>query len=174
MIFKEVTIRRPRCVWNSSGTSQFWNKSNVICCTVFDFHGHSWPVDVDDILAARWTAFSQEFQSIIARIHAKNNENLSVLAASSSRELRHVNTRKHSMTSQDSHLEYQRDPNQRRLWPGFGTLSCLLERFHVFGRQHKRYLLIFLDSKRQTERFKRTLRSLNINQRKTMVTRFGH
>ena len=88
----------------------------------------------------------------------KNNENLSVLAASFSRELRHVNTRKHSMTSQlDRHLEYQRDLNQKRLWPGFARL---LEQFHVFGRQHKRYLLIFVDSKTQTERFKRMLRSL--------------
>ena len=37
----------------------------------------------------RWTVFYHEFQSIIGRIHAKNNENLSVLAASSSREPRH-------------------------------------------------------------------------------------
>ena len=104
-----------------------------------------------------WSVFSHEFQSIIAWTHMKNNENLSVLAASFSRELRHVNTGKHSMTSQDRHLEYQRDLNQKRLWPGFARL---LEQFHVFGRQHKRYLLIFLDSKRQTEGFKRMLRSL--------------
>ena len=79
-------------------------------------------------------------------------------------ELHHVNTGKDSMTSQDRHLEYQCDPKQWRLWPGFATLSW----FHVFGRQHKRYICYFLDSKRQTERFKRMLRSLNINQRKTM------
>ena len=37
----------------SSGTSQFWNKSYVICSTVFDLHGRSSPDGVDDISAAR-------------------------------------------------------------------------------------------------------------------------
>ena len=71
----------------------------------------------------RWTAvFSHEFLSIMARIHTKKNENLSVLAASFSRELRHVKTRKHSMTSQDRHLECESDPKEMR----FATLSWLL------------------------------------------------
>ena len=63
----------------------------------------------------RWTVFTHKFQLIIARIYAKNTKTVLVLAASFSQELRHVNTRKHSMMSQVHHLEYQHDPKQQRL-----------------------------------------------------------
>ena len=71
--------------------AEIWANSlekSLVCVILRERH-------LEVLFENRWTVFSHEFQSIIARIHAKNNENLSALAASSSRELRHVNTRKH-------------------------------------------------------------------------------
>ena len=85
----------------------------------------------------RWTVFSHEFQSIIARIQAKNNENLSVLTIEFSRELRHVNSRKQCDVSRPlSWMSAWSQPTETltricHTFLAFRTVSCFQKT--VFG-----------------------------------------
>ena len=129
-------------------------------------HSFEWVVlyerHLNFLFENRWAMFSHEFQSIIARIHSKNNETCRFWPLS----FRGNWTSYHSMTSQAWPQLSSGD-----FWLGFATVSWFLWHPPIFSRQHKRCLLIF-STLRQTEQLKsvqnQNVAPLNVKQRKTM------